>query len=141
MGGCSDRNLAGPGSCMALSGGKRVWRDYVGVVGLLGCLVMTAIFLLNLAWICPYWPPVPPCFNPARGEQGDIPTDNEGVSYGQRRKQVTVFIIFHPKLSMEQRCEYARKSQEKCSERSTSLFYCCEIPCYHLSSTLEEQGR
>jgi hypothetical protein len=33
---------------------------------------------------------VPPCFNPARGEQGDIPTDNEGVSYGQRRKQVTV---------------------------------------------------
>ena len=118
------------------------------MLGLLGRLVMTAIFLLNLAWICPYWPPVPPCFNPARGEQGDIPTDNEGVSYGQRRKQVTVFIIFHPKLSMEhanlsmeQRCEYARKSQEKCSERSTSLFYCCEIPCYHLSSTLGERER
>ena len=74
-----------------------VWRlavahGYGGIMlGLLGRLVMTAIFLLNLAWTCPYWPPVPPCFNPARGEQGDIPTDNEGVSYGQRRKQVTGF--------------------------------------------------
>lgn len=74
-----------------------VWRwavahGYGGIMlGLLGRLVMTAIFLLNLAGVCPCWPSVPPCFNPARGEQGDSPTDNEGVSYGQRRKQVTGF--------------------------------------------------
>ena len=68
--------LTGSGSCMALSGGTWVWRDYVGAAGLLfsgnGFLVKSRWEMFMLA------AHAPPCFIPARGEQGDGPMDNEG---------------------------------------------------------------
>ena len=41
----------------------------------------------------------PPLFYSCEGRTRGYPTDNEGVSYGQRRKQVTGFVHKHPKLS------------------------------------------
>ena len=104
MGGISNRNLAGPGSCMALSGGKRVWRDYAGIAG---CSFLEMDFLLNLAGRCSCWLLMPPLFYSCEGRTRGYPTDNEGVSYGQRRKQVTRGLCWFLKVNggaLQKRC-------------------------------------
>ena len=63
---------------------------------------MIAIFLLNLAWVCPCSPPVPSLSIPLRGEnKGMVPWTTKGSTW--TTKEIWYMIVHkHPKLSTKE---------------------------------------